>query len=80
MKPGSVMYLPRGWWHSTHTSEPSVHLDLLGALPTWADAARVQLEAALRDEVWRSPMVRPDERMGALLLETLSRRFRRSSR
>ncbi|MBL8916683.1 MAG: cupin-like domain-containing protein [Archangium sp.] len=61
LKPGSVLYLPRGWWHSTHTTETSVHLDLLTALPTWADAARPLIESVLhRGEAWRAPVTTAD--------------------
>lgn len=60
LKPGSVLYLPRGWWHATQTLEDSVHLDLLTAVPTWADAVRPLMEAIFaRGEHWLTPAVAP---------------------
>ena len=56
LKPGSVLYLPRGWWHATRTLEDSVHLDLLTALPTWADVFRPVLERIFaRGTHWLTP-------------------------
>ena len=58
LKPGSVLYLPRGWWHATETLEDSLHLDLLTAVPTWADAIRPVVEAIFaRGEHWLTPAV-----------------------
>ena len=54
--PGSVLYLPRGWWHTTQTLEDSVHLDLLMALPTWADVLLAPIAEALSLlPHWRAP-------------------------
>lgn len=56
LEPGSVLFLPRGWWHSTETLEDSVHLDLLLATPTWADVLRpVVDEVFTRHAHWRTP-------------------------
>jgi ribosomal protein L16 Arg81 hydroxylase len=56
LKPGSVLYLPRGWWHATQTLEDSVHLDLLTGIPTWADLFRVELERIFaRGMHWLTP-------------------------
>lgn len=72
LRPGSVLYLPRGWWHSTRTSEASVHLDLLTALPTWADAARPIVEEVLRrGAAWRAPVTAGDSSKAEQLLAEL---------
>lgn len=75
LEPGSVMYLPRGWWHSTETLEPSVHVDLLTALPTWADAMRPLVDSIFNEHRhWRTPMVAWEyaEAMGERLITDLS--------
>ena len=60
MKPGSVLYLPRGWWHSTRTLDDSVHLDLLTVVPTWADVFRSMLEPIFaRGQHWLTPATSP---------------------
>jgi 50S ribosomal protein L16 3-hydroxylase len=60
LKPGSVLFLPRGWWHSTETLEDSMHLDLLAVVPTWADVLRPLVEAALTQGThWRTPAIAP---------------------
>jgi 50S ribosomal protein L16 3-hydroxylase len=69
LKPGSVLYLPRGWWHATRTLEDSVHLDLLTALPTWADVFRPVLEGIFaRGTHWLTPATSPH---GAEMLHKL---------
>ena len=56
LEPGSVMYLPRGWWHATQTLEDSAHLDLLTDIPTWADLFRIELEKVFaRGTHWLTP-------------------------
>ena len=60
MKPGSVLYLPRGWWHATQTLEDSTHLDLLTAVPTWADTFRPLMESIFsRGTHWLTPATAP---------------------
>ncbi len=52
--PGALLYVPRGYWHETESSEPSIslHVHLL-PLP-WADAVLV----ALRGKLLRDPAFR----------------------
>ncbi|MDP1825179.1 MAG: cupin domain-containing protein [Archangium sp.] len=70
LKPGSVLYLPRGWWHATRTLEASTHLDLLTAVPTWADTFRPVLEALFAQGThWLTPATAP--RFGPAMLEKL---------
>ena len=54
LEPGSVLFLPRGYWHLTDTLEPSVHLTLAVAGTSWADlvVGRIR-ERLVRDEEWR---------------------------
>jgi ribosomal protein L16 Arg81 hydroxylase len=75
MKPGSVLYLPRGWWHATRTLEDSVHLDLLTALPTWADTFRPVLESLFaRGAHWLTPATASG--FGPAMLEKLVEELR----
>jgi 50S ribosomal protein L16 3-hydroxylase len=78
LEPGSVLFLPRGWWHATETLEDSLHLDLLMAVPTWADVLRDEVEQVLaRAPHWRTPATAPQFRgvMQEQLLEDLRAAF-----
>ncbi|MCC6336610.1 MAG: hypothetical protein IT380_21805 [Myxococcales bacterium] len=80
LEPGSVLFLPRGWWHATQTLEDSVHVDLLTAVPTWADRLREEVEAVFARAVhWRTPATAPQLRsvMEAQLLDDLRAAFAR---
>lgn len=83
LEPGSVLFLPRGWWHSTETLEDSVHLDLLAALPTWADVMRSRVEAVIAQGThWRTPAIAPQyfEQMVETLRDELAPRRTRARR
>lgn len=73
LKPGSVMFLPRGYWHTTRTLDDSVHLDLMMPLPTWADVLVAEFSEQLQgDPRWREPAVdagRTGQMAGALRAE-----------
>ena len=74
MRPGSVLFLPRGWWHETETLEDSLHLDLTMELPTWEQRARNEISGVLRrHDRWRAPAVGSWPEMRAQLLKDLSR-------
>jgi ribosomal protein L16 Arg81 hydroxylase len=56
LDPGSVLYLPRGWWHRvTPVGEPSLHLTIGVLRPTNADFLRWLVE-----QVTESDLVRQD--------------------
>ncbi len=58
LRPGSVLFLPRGYWHSTRTVQDSVHLDVMFPLPTWSDVLLGRLKAQLDGQAhWRAPAV-----------------------
>lgn len=81
LEPGSVLFLPRGWWHATQTLEDSLHVDLLTAVPTWADTLREEVEAVFARAVhWRTPATAPQFRevMEAQLLDDLRAAFART--
>jgi ribosomal protein L16 Arg81 hydroxylase len=57
MKPGSVLFLPRGTWHYTQAGEPSLSLSITISPPTLLDCALEQLRwLLLQDSAWRQPL------------------------
>ena len=57
MKPGSVLFLPRGTWHYTEAGEPSLSLSITISPPTLLDCAMEQLRwLLLQDSAWREPL------------------------
>ena len=57
MKPGTVLFLPRGTWHYTEASEPSLSLSITISPPTLLDCAMEQLRwLLLQDSAWREPL------------------------
>lgn len=57
MVPGSVLFLPRGYWHTTENVDESVHLVLQTKLLSWRDVFKYLLESvpALYSPAWRKP-------------------------
>jgi len=57
MRPGSVLFMPRGTWHRTEADEPSLSVTIAMRPPS---AAEVILENVrwllLQDESWRKPL------------------------
>ena len=57
MKPGTVLFLPRGTWHYTEAAEPSLALSLTISPPTLLDCAMEQIRwLQLQDSGWREPL------------------------
>lgn len=57
MKPGTVLFLPRGTWHYTEAGEPSLSLSVTISPPTLLDCALEQLRwLLLQDSAWRQPL------------------------
>ncbi|WP_413559004.1 JmjC domain-containing protein [Bdellovibrio sp. HCB209] len=54
MKPGCVLFVPRGYWHETTTEEESLSLNFTFSQPTWADVFTKSIqEILLRSPEWR---------------------------
>jgi ribosomal protein L16 Arg81 hydroxylase len=54
MKPGSVLFLPRGDWHATHAESDSISLSIGFEPPPWVDVVLGALRTELlRDVAWR---------------------------
>lgn len=57
MKPGSVLFLPRGYWHGTKASGESFSLSIRLDPPLYADVVLAQLrQILLAEEEWRRPV------------------------
>ena len=58
LRPGDVLYIPRGYWHSTETGRDSLSA-FVGFQPeTWADFVAAALAARLRCEpAWRKNVI-----------------------
>jgi hypothetical protein len=56
LKPGSVLFLPRGYWHGSRTIKESFALTLTFESQCWAGLILEQLRAKLlAKEMWRMP-------------------------
>jgi 50S ribosomal protein L16 3-hydroxylase len=54
LKPGSVLFVPRGYWHETHAASPSLSLNFTTNEPTWASLVTSAIQhRILRDPAWR---------------------------
>ena len=51
LKPGSLLFVPRGYWHSTEAQEDALSLNFTFTAPTWIDL----FTAALRSRLALSP-------------------------
>lgn len=51
LKPGSLLFVPRGYWHSTAAQEDALSLNFTFTAPTWIDL----FSAALRSRLALSP-------------------------
>ncbi|WP_394832988.1 cupin domain-containing protein [Pendulispora rubella] len=59
LEPGAMLYVPRGHWHETESSEESVSLHIQILPRTWADVVLKTLHSRLlRDESWRATAYR----------------------
>jgi 50S ribosomal protein L16 3-hydroxylase len=54
LEPGSVLFVPRGYWHATEADEETLAINFTFGQPTWADLVLVALrKRLLRDGEWR---------------------------
>ncbi len=51
LRPGSLLFLPRGVWHKTHANSEALSLNFTFTAPTWADI----MLSALRSRLIQSP-------------------------
>lgn len=63
LRPGDVLYLPRGWWHdASPMGEPTLHVSLGATPPTGLDFARSALKRLVDSELARANV--PSYRQG----------------
>lgn len=61
MTPGSALFLPRGYWHSTQAVDESISLTLFIRSTTWLTLMQELMAARfVRDESWRKPRLGVD--------------------
>jgi bifunctional lysine-specific demethylase and histidyl-hydroxylase MINA len=61
MRPGDLLYLPRGWYHDALAEAPaSVHIAYGAHAPLGMDLLNILLERALYDPEFRKPLPRQD--------------------
>jgi 50S ribosomal protein L16 3-hydroxylase len=54
LEPGSVLFLPRGYWHETQATQDSLSLNFTFDQPTWADVILPEIRRALLQKAhWR---------------------------
>jgi 50S ribosomal protein L16 3-hydroxylase len=54
LKPGSVLFVPRGWWHQTSSKGESIALNFTFDQPSWAQVlAGAIAEKLMKEEAWR---------------------------
>jgi 50S ribosomal protein L16 3-hydroxylase len=55
LRPGSLLFVPRGYWHNTVANADSLSLNFTFSQPTWADlAANYILSQLSVDPMWRA--------------------------
>lgn len=61
MKPGDLLYLPRGWYHDALAEAPaSVHVAYGAHAPNGMDVMNILMERVLYETVFRQPLPRQD--------------------
>ncbi|MBY0336561.1 MAG: cupin domain-containing protein [Acetobacteraceae bacterium] len=61
MKPGDLLYLPRGWYHDALAEAPaSVHVAYGAHAPLGMDLVNILMERVLYDAAFRQPLPRQD--------------------
>lgn len=82
LRPGSVLFVPRGWWHATEASGESVSVNLTFSVPTWLDLIVGQLRDSLavspqwREHVLPAAMDGDGHQVAAQLLSAASAALR----
>lgn len=63
MRPGSVLFMPRGTWHRTEATEESYSVSIILRQPAAFEGVLEQLRRTLlRDPAWRRPLYAPEHR------------------
>ena len=58
LEPGSLLFVPRGVWHSTHASSDALSLNFTYSAPTWIDLLMAALRSRLAQaSEWRETAI-----------------------
>jgi 50S ribosomal protein L16 3-hydroxylase len=72
LKPGSLLFVPRGVWHSTEAEGDALALNFTFTAPAWADLLLGALRSRLvMSPEWRETALLSDEQKFVQLLDTL---------
>ena len=72
LAPGSVLFVPRGYWHATESNEDTLALNFTFGQPTWADVALDALRTRLLQHgEWRA-LARADRPSLRTMLDRLA--------
>ncbi|MEM7153863.1 MAG: cupin domain-containing protein [Myxococcota bacterium] len=69
LRPGSAMFVPRGWWHGTEAlDDDCVSLSFMVHTPTWIEVGLAALRKRLMaSEAWRRPIAHDLSKASGLL-------------
>ena len=68
LKPGSLLFVPRGYWHSTEAEGDALSLNFTYTAPTWIDLLTAALRGRLaQSPEWRETANLSEERLDYLL-------------
>jgi 50S ribosomal protein L16 3-hydroxylase len=72
LSPGSVLFVPRGWWHSTEADGDALALNFTFSAPTWIDLFTAALRGRLAQSPdWRETAIASNENKFEYLLKDL---------
>ncbi len=58
LTPGSILFVPRGYWHKTHAHSEALALNFTFSVPSWADILSMGLRARIiQSELWRESVI-----------------------
>ena len=73
LRPGSLLFVPRGYWHSTQAEGDALALNFTFTAPTWIDLLSAAMRARLAQvPEWRETAVMGEENRFQYLLEALA--------
>ena len=74
LRRGSVLFVPRGYWHATQSDEDTLALNFTFGQPTWADVLLTALRTrVLKDASWRALARGPAGAMRAKLMDEVAK-------
>lgn len=77
MKPGDLLYLPRGWYHDALADSATMHIAFGVTLPIGMDVFSMLFNPAVEEAAFRAPLPQGDRKALAAHLESLADALRR---